>query len=80
MMEYKEEEDQQTLIEELAPTLHQEGAGDLSPTMKTIFLTRDLSRSNSILHARRCGHGVLAADTYAVDEERPDVTDDPAVL
>ena len=80
MMEDKEEEDQQALVEKLAPTLHQEGAGDLSATVKTIILGRDFARADRILHTRRCGHGIFTADADAVDEERPDIADDPAVL
>src|SRR5436190_1485139 len=79
MVEDEQEEDQQALVEELTPTLHEEGAGDLSATMKPVLLGRDLARADSVLHTGCCSHGVLSADADAVEEERPDVADDPAV-
>ena len=38
MVEDEQEENQQNLIEKLTPTLHEEGAGDLSATVKTVLL------------------------------------------
>ena len=48
--------------------------------MKTIFPGRDSAGADGVLHASRCRHGILAPNADAVDEERQDVADDPAVL
>ena len=80
MVEDEQAEDQQGLVKELAPTLHEEGAGDLSATVKTVLLGRDPAGTDGILHTGRCSHGVLSADTDAIEKERPDVADDPAIL
>jgi hypothetical protein len=79
-MEDEQEQNQDDLVDELAPTLHQEGAGYLAATVKAILPRRDLSSADGILHARGGSHGILAADSYAVEEESPDVADDPAIL
>lgn len=79
MVEDEEQQNKEPLVEELTPTLHQEGAGDLPATVQTVILRRDFTRANGVLHARRCSHRVLAADTDTVDEQRQDVADDPAV-
>lgn len=80
VVENQEENDQNDLIEELTPTLHEESTGDLSPSVKTIFLGRDLAASNSVLHTRCSRHGIFSADADTVEEERPDVADDPAIF
>jgi hypothetical protein len=48
--------------------------------VQTIILGRNFSRANGVLHTCCGSHGVLTTDTYAVEEESPGVTDDPAVL
>ena len=79
-MEDKEQDDQDDLVEKLSPTLHQESTSDLATTVKAILLSRNLTRTDSVLHTCGRSHGVLAANTDTVEEERPDVADDPAVL
>ena len=80
MMEAQEQDDEDDLIEELTPTLHQESADNFATTVKTIFSSRNLAGTNSILHTRSRGHGIFSTNTNAVEEERPGVADDPAVL
>ena len=80
MMEDQEKDDQDDLVEELTPTLHQERAGDFATTMQTILLGGYFSGSNGVLHARCRSHGVLAANPDTVEEESPHIADDPAVL
>lgn len=80
MVEAEQENDEQGLVEKLTPTLHQKGAGDLSATMQTVFLCGYFSRSNGIFHTAGGSHWVFTADTNAVEKERPDVADNPAVL
>lgn len=80
MMEAEQQHDEQDLVEELAPALHQEGTGHLAAAVQPIFLGGDLARPHRILHAGGGGHGVFAADADAVDEERPGVAHHPAVL
>lgn len=80
MVEDEQQNDEDDLVEELSPSLHQEGTGDLAATMKTVILGRDFARSDSVLHTSSRSHGVLASDTDTVEEESPDVADDPAVL
>jgi hypothetical protein len=48
--------------------------------VKTVILGRDLSRADSVLHTSSRSHGVLASNTDTVEEESPDVADDPSVL
>jgi hypothetical protein len=80
VVEYQKEQDEDDLIGELAPTLHKKRAGDLAATMQTVFFRGDLTRSDGVLHTRCCSHRILASNTNAVEEERPDVADDPAIL
>lgn len=79
-VEDEEQDDEDDLVEELAPTLHQESAGDLATTMKTIVLGGNLSGTDGVLHTSSSSHGVFTTDTNAVEEERPDVADNPTVL
>lgn len=79
MVEDEQQEDEADLVEELAPALHQEGGGDLAATVQAVLARRDLARADSVLHGGSGGHGVLATDADAVEEEGPGVADDPAV-
>lgn len=79
-MEHKKEQDQEDLVDELTPALHQEGAGDLTAAMETVVPGGDFTGTDSILHTRRSSHGILSSDPYAVEEERPHVADDPSIL
>lgn len=80
VVEAEQENDEDDLVEELTPTLHQEGGSDLAATVQAIFLGGDLSRSDGVLHTAGGSHGVLTTNTDTVDEETPSVTDDPAIL
>ena len=79
-MENQKQDDQDNLVGQLTPSLHQESARDLSATVQTVVLGRNLPGTNGILHTGGRGHGVFTANTDSVEEERPDVADDPAVL
>lgn len=80
VVEAEQENDKHNLVEELTPTLHQEGTGDLAATVQTIFFGGNLSRADGVLHTGGGSHGILASNTDTVDEETPSVTDDPAIL
>lgn len=80
MVENKEQDDENKLVEELSPALHQKSTGDLPATMKSVVLGGYFSRSNSVLHTSGGCHGILTSNTNAIEEESPDVADDPAVL
>jgi hypothetical protein len=67
-VEDQKQKDEEDLVEELAPTLHQESRGDLAATVKTIVAGRDLARTNGIFHTGSGSHGVLATNTDAVEE------------
>ena len=79
-MEDEEQDDEDDLVEELSPSLHQESAGDFPAAVKTVILGRNLSRADRVLHTGCRSHGVLASNSNTVEEESPDVADDPAVL
>lgn len=79
VVEDQQEDDQDDLVEELAPSLHQESGGDIAATVKTVLLGRDPPRSGGILHGRRGGHGVLSSNTNTIDEEGPGVANNPSV-
>jgi hypothetical protein len=79
-VENEKQENEDDLVEELAPALHQKRTGDFPSTVKTVVPGRNLSRADSIFHTSCCSHGVLASDTDAIEEESPYVADDPAVL
>ena len=79
MVEAQKKNNEDDLVGELPPTLHQESAGDFAASVETVLLCRNFARANSVLHAR-CGcHGVFTANTNTVEEERPCVADDPPV-
>lgn len=61
MVENQEQDDQDSLVEELALALHQESAGNFASTVKTIVLGGDLSRTERALHSARCSHRVFSA-------------------
>ena len=67
-MEDEEQDDQDDLVEELSPTLHQESTGNFPATVKTIVLGRDFSGADSVLHTSSRSHGVLASNTDTVEE------------
>lgn len=80
VVEDEQQENQDGLVEELTPTLHQEGRGDLAATVQAVVTGRDLAGTNRVFHTRSGSHGVFTTDTDTVEEERPDVADHPAVL
>ncbi len=61
VVEDEKQDDQQSLVAKLAPALHEEGGGDLAAAMQTIFLGRDLSGGDGILHRRSGRDGVFTA-------------------
>lgn len=79
-MEAEQQDDEQGLVKELTPSLHQEGASHLAAAVQPIFLGGDLARAHGVFHAGGGGHGIFAADADAVNKERPGIADDPAVL
>jgi len=79
-MEDQEEENQQNLVDKLSPALHQECAGDFASTVEAVLFCGNLSGPDSVLHPRSRRHRVLPADTNSVEEERPHIADNPAVL
>lgn len=79
-MEDEEQDNENDLVEELTPTLHQKGTGDFSSAVKTVVFCRNLSRADGILHTGCCSHGIFTSNTDAIEEESPYVADNPAVL
>lgn len=79
VVEAQKEDNEDGLVEELTPSLHQERAGDFAASVKTIFLGGDFARANGVLHAGCCRHGVFTTNTNAVEEKGPCVADDPTV-
>ena len=79
VVEDDEQEDEDDLVEELSPTLHQEGGGDLAATVQTILTGGHLAGAHGVLHGGGGGHGVLPTNTDTVEEEGPGVADHPAI-
>jgi hypothetical protein len=79
-VEAKKEKDEDDLVEELTPTLHQESAGDLATSVQSVLLGGDLARPDGVFHTGCSCHGIFSSDTDAVEEERPDIADNPTVL
>ena len=69
MVETDKKDDQYGLVEELAPTLHQERAGDFTTAMETVIFRRDLARTDGILHPGSGRHGIFATHADTVNEE-----------
>lgn len=80
MVKAKKEENQEELVEELTPALHQEGACHFAASMETVLFRRDFPGSDGVFHPACRRHWVFAPDADSVEEEGPDVADDPSVL
>ena len=80
MVKDDKKNDQDDLIEELSPALHQEGTRHLSSTVKAIFTGTYFAGAHSILHAGCRSHRVFATDANPVEEQTPSVKDNPPVL
>ena len=78
-MEDEERKNEDDLVEELTPPLHQESHCDVSSTVETVGLGRDATRSSSILHGCSSSHGIFSTDTDTVHEERPSVANNPSI-
>src|SRR5436853_120499 len=48
--------------------------------MQTVLFGRDLAGTHSVLHAGGSGHWVFASNADAVEEQRPDVANNPTIL
>ena len=70
---------QDGLVEELTPTLHQEGHGHFTSTVETVLPRRDFARSGGVLHGGGSSHGVFSTNTDAVEHQGEGVADDPSV-
>lgn len=80
MVEDQEQENEDDLVEELTPSLHQESRSDLATTVKAILFGRDLAGTDRVFHTGCGSHWIFTTNTDAVEEQRPCVADDPAVL
>lgn len=69
----EEEDDQKGLVEELAPALHQKGAGHFAATMQPIFLGGDFTRSHGVFHPTGGCHRVFASYTYRLVDRMIDI-------
>lgn len=78
-MEDEQKNNEDDLVPPLTPALHQESGGDLAATVESVVASRDLAGADSVLHTRGGSHRVFTSNTDAVEEQRPDVADDPAV-
>ena len=79
-MEDEQKQNEEDLVKELASTLHQESTGDFSTTMQAVFLCRNLTGTDGVLHTRRGCHGIFASNTDTVEEQSPGVADNPTIL
>jgi hypothetical protein len=68
-VEDQEQEDEQDLVQELTPTLHQESRCDLATTVETIIAGGNLAGADSVFHTGGGSHGILATDTDTVEEQ-----------
>ena len=80
MVEDQEAQDQDGLVDQLTPALHQECRSNFATTMQTIFLGGDFARADRVFHTRCSRHWVLSTDADTVEEKGPDIADDPTVL
>lgn len=74
-----EQDNQDNLVEELTPALHQEGHGDTATTVQTILPGGESASSDGALEGRSSSDGVFTTNTNRVEEERPSIADDPAL-
>lgn len=79
VVEDEHEDDENDLIPELTPALHEEGHGDLATTVETILLGGHSAGPGGVLHGGGGRHRVLTTNTNTVEEERNSVADDPAL-
>lgn len=79
MIENQHQDNQNNLIPELSPSLHQESHSDLATTMQAVFFCGNPTGACGVLHRGGGGHGVFTTDTDAVEEEGPGIADHPAV-
>lgn len=80
VVEDEQKQDEQDLIDELTPALHEKCRSDFATTVQAIVASRDSARANSVLHTRSGCHGIFSAHTETIDEECPGIAYDPAVL
>lgn len=74
-----EQDNQDNLVEELTPTLHQESHGDTATTVQTILLGRDSASRDGVLKGGSGSDGIFTTNTNRVEEERPGIANDPAL-
>jgi len=68
VVEAEQQDNEDGLVEELTPALHQKGAGDLPAAVEPILPGRDLAGADSVLHAAGSGHWVFT--TYTTVRQR----------
>jgi hypothetical protein len=78
-MEDEEADDQDGLVEELSPTLHQESHSNLASTMQTILLGRDSSRASCIFHSSGGSHGIFTTNADTIEEKSPAIAYHPTI-
>jgi hypothetical protein len=79
VVKYEEKDDHDNLVEELTPTLHQEGHGDFSATVEAVLLRRNLTRSGSVLHGCGGSHWIFSTNTNTVEQQGQRIADNPSV-
>lgn len=79
LVEDDKQDNEENLVDKLAPALHQEGHGDTAATVETILLGGHLASGDSIFERRGGGNRVLATDTQRVEEQGPGIANDPAL-
>jgi hypothetical protein len=72
MMEAEQQDNEDDLVEELTPTLHQESASDLATTVQTILLGGNFPRANGIFHTAGGSHWVLTTYYCKSDNMHPE--------
>lgn len=78
VVEDEQEDDEECLVGQLTPALHQEGGSDLAATVQPVLASGYLASAHSIFHRRGGRHGVFTTNTETVNEEGPGVADHPA--
>lgn len=79
VVEDGEQDNQDNLVEELTPALHQESHGDTATTVQTILLGGEFASSDGALEGSSSSDGIFTTNTDRVEEERPGIADDPAL-
>jgi hypothetical protein len=77
-VEDKEKDDEESLVEHLTPSLHEESKHYVPASVKTVIVLVLVADALG-LEGRGRGHGVFTTNTYTVEELGEGIADDPAL-